>query len=195
MMTWIPCSSVLTFWFLRPVPISMCIAAMTRSGTRFITRSLANWFYRHTMSEGKETWCVFVSTPIVTPLRKTTDCMHQYSLRPLIVGVLGTHFLPRSIVCLRSVFLCIHFIFINIDYSSIVFWLSYACFPTFRNICPLVFQTSSAAISRVVKVDIFQSGRNFNQSTSWAGMPIEFFWSPRFPTKATSRTRPNTFCL
>jgi hypothetical protein len=52
------------------------------------------------MSEGEETWRLFffAFTPIFAPFGKTTDCMHYIrkvcNLRPLIVGVLGTHVLP-----------------------------------------------------------------------------------------------------
>jgi len=41
-MTWIPRRSVIPFWFLRPVPISMCTPSGMRFGTRFITRTLPN---------------------------------------------------------------------------------------------------------------------------------------------------------
>ena len=63
------------------------------------------------------------STPIVTPLGKTTDGMHTtrfFSLCPLIVDVLGAHFLPA----LSFTFYLFSFIFINLDCSSIFFFLA-----------------------------------------------------------------------
>ena len=80
-MIWIPRRSALPFWFLRPVPIFMRTPARTRFGTRFITRSLPNWFHRHTMSEGEEARCFFLRPRRLLPLsgKQPAVCIIQKS--------------------------------------------------------------------------------------------------------------------
>ena len=96
-----------------------------------------------TISEGKEMWCFFASTPIVAPLGKTSDCTHwakSLLASPSHTRSLGNTFSSPSIVYLLSVFFVFTFIFINLDCSSVIFWLYNAC----PDISPLVIPTSPA---------------------------------------------------